>query len=262
MDSGIFWELKAKSMPHVISWHDVVVPELGNFRVWIHALGSFFLSDLMEKPHDQGSSRLQFKVVGVEIQSQGDKFSSINNEEKISRLIVASHQKEMPSQNLRAALFRGLPYSKIEEEHLKCMRAFRKKIEDEHRKPLRLASVDSVSTIMFKNGKTGSPIESAIRNKLEIASTKADSIAIAKIYSELSKSGSGNIVKQICVDLDVESRTIYAALRVARSQGWLSASGKGKSGGTLTKEGEKFFIESAGAAKLTNWISQGRGASK
>jgi hypothetical protein len=216
----------------------------------------------MDKSHDQGSSRLQFKVVGVEIQSQGDKFAAISNEEKASRLIVASLQKEVPAQNLRAALFRGLPYSKIEEEHLKCMRAFRKRIEVEHRKPLRLVAADSIPTIVFKDGKTGSLIESALGNRLEIASTKADSIAIAKIYSELSKSGSGNIVKQICVDLDVESKTIYAALRVARSQGWLSASGKGKSGGTLTKEGEKFFIDSAGAIKLTNWISQGRGGSK
>jgi len=82
------------------------------------------------------------------------------------------------------------------------------------------------------------------------------------IYSELSKSGSSNIVKQICIDLDVESKTIYAALRVARSQGWLTASGKGKSGGTLTKMGEKSFKELNGDITLTNWLSRSRGGAK
>ena len=97
---------------------------------------------------------------------------------------------------------------------------------------------------------------------MEIVSTKADSIAIAMIYSELSKSGSSNIVKQICVDLDVDSATIYAALRVARSQGWLTASGKGKSGGTLTKMGEKAFKELGGEITLTNWLSRSNGGVK
>ena len=142
------------------------------------------------------------------------------------------------------------------------MRACRIRIEEEYRKPLRLTAVDSIPTIIFKDGKSGSVFEKALRNRLEVTSTKADSIVIAKMYSEHSKMGSSNIVKQICVDLDVESQTIYAALRVARSQGWLSASGKGKSGGTLTEDGETYFIDSAGPAKLTSWISRDRGASK
>jgi hypothetical protein len=142
------------------------------------------------------------------------------------------------------------------------MRSCRIKIEEEFRKPLRLSSVDSVPTLIFKDGKSGSPYEKAFRNRLEIASTKSHSIVIAKIYSELSKSGSNNIVKQICVDLDVDSNTIYASLRVARSQGWLTASGKGKSGGTLTKAGEKAYKELAGETTLTNWLSRSNGGTK
>lgn len=262
MDSGVFWELKAKDVSHAISWHDVVVPDHGNYRVWIHAIGSSILTQFVEQSEGRTDARLQFKVAAVEVQAQGAKFPPVTNEEKVARLAVASLQKVLHRQVFKAALFRELPFSKIEGEHLKCIRACRLRIEDEQHKPLRLTAVDSVQTITFKDGKSGSPIERALRTRLEVTSTKVDSIVIAKIYSELSKAGSRNIVKQICVDLDVESQIIYAALRVARSQGWLSASGKGRSGGTLTEEGEKFFTQSGGQMKLTSWISRYRGASK
>ena len=262
MDSGIFWEAKAHDSSHAISWHDVVVPELGNYRVWVHAIGTGLLNEYIEQTKSRVDARMQFKIAGIEVEAHGDKFLPVSSDEKIARLKVASLKNEAPSQGFRAALFRELPYSKIEIEHLKCMRACRNKIEEEFRMPLRLSAVDSVSTITFKDGKSGSPFEKALRNRLEIVSTKADSIAIAMIYSELSKSGSSNIVKQICVDLDVESTTIYAALRVARSQGWLTASGKGKSGGTLTKMGEKAFKELDGDLTLTNWLSRSSGGAK
>jgi hypothetical protein len=262
MDSGIFWEAKTHDSSHAISWHDVVVPELGNYRVWVHAIGSGLLNDFVDQSKSRVDVRMQFKIAGMEVEAHGDKFLPVSSDEKMARLKVASLRKDVPSQGFRAALFRELPYSKIEAEHLKCMRACRIKIEEEFRKPLRLSAVDSVSTIIFKEGKSGSPFEKAIRNRLEIDSTKAHSIAIAMIYSELSKSGSSNIVKQICIDLDVESKTIYAALRVARSQGWLTASGKGKSGGTLTKMGEKSFKELNGDITLRDWLSRGSGGTK
>jgi len=262
MDSGIFWEAKAHDSSHAISWHDVVVPELGHYRVWVHAIGSGLLNEYIDQTKSRVDARMQFKIAGIEVEAHGDKFSPVSSDEKLARLKVASLKKDAPPQGFRAALFRELPYSKIEVEHLKCVRACRIKIEDEFRKPLRLSAVDSVSTITFKGGKSGSPYEKAFRNMLEIDSTKAHAIAIAKIYSELSKAGASNIVKQICVDLDVDSATIYAALRVARSQGWLTASGKGKSGGTLTKMGEKFFKELDGEITITNWLSRSNGGAK
>jgi hypothetical protein len=262
MDSGIFWEAKAHGSSHAISWHDVVVPELGNYRVWVHAVGSGLLHEFVDSSKSQVDARIQFKIAGIEIEAYGDKFLPVSSDEKLARLKIASLKKDAPSQGFRASLFRELPYSKIEVEHLKCLRVCRMKIEEEYRKPLRLSAVDSVSTIIFKGGKSGSQLEQAFRNNLEIASTKVDSIAIAKIYSELSKAGSSNIVKQICVDLDVDSQIIYSALRVARTQGWLTASGKGKSGGVLTKEGDKAFKDLRGEIKLNSWLSRGSGTVK
>ena len=240
MDSGVIWELKATDVSHAITWHDVVVPDHGNYRVWIHALGSSILTNFVEQSKGRIDARLQFKIAAVEVQAQGAKFAPVTNEEKVARLTVASLQKDIPTHGFKAALFRELPFSKVEGEHLKCIRACRLRIEDQQSKPLRLTAVDSVR--QGKDGKSGSPFERALHKRLEVTSTKVDSIVIAKIYSELSKAGSSNIVKQICVDLDVESQIIYAALRVARSQGWLSASGKGKSGGTLTEEVHFFFV--------------------
>jgi hypothetical protein len=230
--------------------------------VWVYALGSFLLPDFVDQSKTDPKSRLQFKIVAIEVQSQAEKFSPVGNDEKLVRLAVVSVQKEAPAQTFRSTLFRGLPYGKIEAEHIRCMRAFRLRIDEEYRKPLRLASVDTVPTITFKYGRSGSPYESSLQNRLEIASTKSDSIAIAKIYSEFCKSGATNIVKQICVDLDVDSKTIYSALRVARSQGWLTTSGKGKSGGVLTKEGDKAFKDLRGEIKLNSWLSRGSGTVK
>ena len=262
MDGGIFWELKSRDISHAISWHDVVVPEHGNYRVWIHAVGTAILTEFVERSKGRIDARLQFKIAAIEVQAQSAKFPPVTNEEKVARLSVASLQNDLPTQVFKAALFRELPFSKIEDEHLKCIRACRLRIEAEQSKPLRLKAADSVQTIIFKDGKSKSPFERELRERLEVTSTKVDSIVIAKIYSELSKAGSRNIVKQICIDLDLDSQTIYAALRVSRSQGWLSTSGKGKSGGTLTAEGEKFFIQSGGQVKLSSWISRDRGASK
>lgn len=262
MDSGVIWELKAKDVSHAITWHDVVVPVHGNYRVWIHAIGSSILTNFVEQSKGRIDARLQFKIGSVEVQAQSAKFAPVTNEEKVARLTVASLQKDIPTHGFKAALFRELPFSKIEGEHLKCIRACRLRMEDQQSKPLRLAAVDSVQTIVFKDGKSGSTFERAFHKRLEVTSTKVDSIVIAKIYSELFNAGSSNIVKQICVDLDVESQIVYAALRVARSQGWLSANGKGKSGGTLTDEGEKFFKQSGGQIKLGSWISRDRGVSK
>jgi hypothetical protein len=82
------------------------------------------------------------------------------------------------------------------------------------------------------------------------------------MYSEFYNAGTNNIVKKICIDLGVDSKNIYAALRVARSQGWLSASGKGKSGGTLTRDGEIAFKDLHGEMTLTRWLSRSKGDSK
>ena len=125
MDSGVIWEAKAKDVSHAISWHDVAVPGHGNYRVWIHALGSAILTDFVEQSKGRIDARLQFKIAGVEVQLQGARFLPVTNEEKAARLNVALLQKDAPPQGLRAALFRELPYSKIEVEHLKCMRACR-----------------------------------------------------------------------------------------------------------------------------------------
>jgi hypothetical protein len=262
MDSGVFWELKANDVSHVISWHDVSIPETGNYRVWVHALGTELLRDFLDQSKNRLSVRMQFNIAGVEVQSLGKSFPVVSNAEKVARLGVANLQKDAPTQAIKGSLFRGLPFSKIEDAHNKCLQACRAKIEEELSKPLRIAKSDTVPTVTLKAGRSGSVIERKFHNALEIASTKADSIAIAKMYSEFYIAGTSNIVKKICIDLGVESKNVYAALRVARSQGWLSASGKGKSGGRLTKEGELAFKDLHGELTLTRWLSRSKGEFK
>jgi hypothetical protein len=262
MDSGVFWELKANDVSHVISWHDVTIPDLGNYRVWVHALGTEILKDFLDRSKSRVSVRMQFNIAGIEVQPLGKSFPAVSDPEKTARLGVAILQTEAPSQAIKGSLFRGLPFSKIEDAHNKCLQACRAKIEEELGKPLRIAKSDTVPTITLKGGRSGSVLERKFNIALEIASTKADSIAIAKMYSEFCAAGTSNIVKKICVDLGVESKNVYAALRVARSQGWLSASGKGKSGGTLTKEGELAFKDLYGEMTLSRWLSRGMEGSK
>ena len=101
MDSGIFWEAKTHDSSHAISWHDVVVPELGNYRVWVHAIGSGLLNEFLDRSKSRVDVRMQFKIAGLEVDAQGEKFLPISNDEKIARLKVASLKKEAPAQGFR-----------------------------------------------------------------------------------------------------------------------------------------------------------------
>ena len=89
----------------------MVVPDHGNYRVWIHALGSSILTNFVEQSKGRIDARLQFKIAAVEVQAQGAKFAPVTNEEKVARLTVASLQKDIPTHGFKAALFRELPFS-------------------------------------------------------------------------------------------------------------------------------------------------------
>ena len=52
---------------------------------------------------------------------------------------------------------------------------------------------------------------------------------------------------------------IYAALKIARAQGWLSSSGAGKAGGVLTKEGSEAFIRLKGDSTIQSLKQQSDG---
>ena len=39
MDKGIIWDTSKGYPAHVLSWHEMNVPKLGNVRVWIHSKG-------------------------------------------------------------------------------------------------------------------------------------------------------------------------------------------------------------------------------
>jgi len=255
MGKGIIWSTKGAKVSHAISWHDISIPKAGNIRLWLHSSGAESIGDFKDDSGQQMLSRMFFTLISVDIQVQGKTFSKISNEEKQARLEVAAHATFGGATGLKASFFRDLPFAKLEVEHLKALRACQEKALKDFKKPLKLANNEVIPTINFEDKKNNSTYENEVREALDITSTKSDSIVIAKVYSELSKLGTSKIVKQICLDLNIDSSTVYAALRVARYQGWLTANGKGKTGGSLTPEGEKEFSARNGVATLNRWSS-------
>lgn len=255
MDKGVIWKTEGRYIQHAISWHELNVSRIGNLRIWIHSRGNQQLREFVDNSGERVDGRTLFTIASVDIQLQGKKFLPVNNVEMKARIEVAQQAPESDSQSLSASFFRDLPFAKLQNDHMKCLSACQAKAISGFGKPLKLASSNIVPSLIFKNGKIDSIYETTMSKKIEIASTKADSIVIAKIYSEMSKIGNSKIVMQICADFNIEKEIVYSALRVARSQGWLSANGKGKSGGTITAKGEKEFINSNGVSTLNKWLA-------
>jgi hypothetical protein len=250
MDKGIIWDISKGYPAHVISWHELTLPKLGNVRVWIHSKGHVSGTDFNYGGGKSGSLNVFFTFGSMEIQSHGETFHPVTEQEKQARIQLANLSPQKSNGELKSSLFRELPVGQLEVDHMKCIKACYDQDKFESKNKVRIVSSEKTPSIVFKSGKfnSKSSYEGTIESELTRA-THDNAIALAKLYSDLSRIGVQKIIKQISVDTGLESKNIYTALRVARAKGWLSSEGVGKSGGFLTEEGAKVF-EKLGGQKL------------
>ena len=87
MDKGVIWDISKGYPAHVLSWHEMNVPKLGNVRVWIHSKGESTKSDFTYGKENR--ARVTFIFGSIEIQIQGESFSQVTENEKQLRLELA-----------------------------------------------------------------------------------------------------------------------------------------------------------------------------
>jgi hypothetical protein len=258
MDKGIIWDISKGYPAHVLSWHEMNIPKLGNIRVWIHSKGESTKSDFSYGKDNR--ARVTFTFGSIEIQIQGETFSQVTENEKQLRLELARCAPANTNRSVKSSNFRFIPVGQLEVDHMQCIKACYDKNKFIAPSGIRLVKSEKTPTLIFKGGiilKGGSSSDSA-KNLAEFRSTKNFAIAIAKMYSDLSQIGTQKIIKQISIDTGLSSENIYTSLRVARGQGWLTSNGVGKAGGTLSSLGLEAFIQFDGEKTLKNLLNQTR----
>lgn len=259
MDKGIIWDTSKGYPAHVLSWHEMSVPKLGNVRVWIHSKGESTKSEFTYGKDNRG--RVTFSFGSIDIQIQGESFSPVSENEKQLRLELARCAPKNTNGSVKSSNFRFIPVGQLEVDHMQCIKACYDKNKFAIPVGIRIVKSDKTPTLLFKDGiiqKEGS-INQLEKKAITFRSTQNFAIAIAKIYSDLSQIGTQKIIKQISIDTGLSSENIYTALRVARGQGWLTSKGVGKAGGSLSPAGLEAFKNLEGEKTLKNILNPAQG---
>ena len=107
MDKGIIWDNSKGYPAHVLSWHEMNVPKLGNIRVWIHSKGEAINSDFAYGKDNR--ARVAFAFGSIEIQIQGSSFAQVTENEKQLRLELAKCAPSNTKGSVKSSNFRFIP---------------------------------------------------------------------------------------------------------------------------------------------------------
>ncbi len=227
MISGIVYSgASSSSLGDVLTWHD-----LQGRRVWVHTR------------QGQGSSRW---LISLSIQIYEDSLPKVSEQEKKLRLKLASSQEYLGIGELTATSFREIAVSELLAIHSDNIFELLSK-----REKAKGSRVELTSEVRSKESKGPSTFRfDSISEIANLGANSGDAILIAKIYSQMSLTGSRSVAKKTADALGVNVQLIHMALRVARRNDWLTSNGAGKAGGLLTPQGEKAFREFNGPERM------------
>lgn len=255
MDKGIIWDISKGYPAHVLSWHEMSVPKLGNIRVWIHSKGETNKSEFSYGKDNR--ARVNFTFGSIEIQIQGESFIPVTENEKHLRLELARCAPIKTKGSVKSSNFRFIPVGQLEVDHMQCIKVCYNKNKFSTPTGIRIVKSDKIPTLIFKNGiiQKEVPGSKLKKNISTYRSTQNFAIAIAKLYSDLSQIGTQKIIKQISSDTGLSSTNIYTSLRVARGQGWLTSIGVGRAGGSLSESGLEAFKKFDGEKTIRDLLN-------
>lgn len=258
MDKGIIWDISKGYPSHVLSWHEMSVPKLGNIRVWIHSKGLTSKSEFAYGKDNR--ARVIFSFGSIDIQIQGKEFAPVSEKEKQLRLELARCAPSNTVGSVKSSNFRLIPVGQLEVDHMQCIKVCYDKNKFDTTTGIWIVHSDKTPTLIFRNGiiQKDEVKMLAQRNLKSFRSTQNFAIAIAKLYSDLSQIGTQKIIKQISIETGLPSDRIYTSLRVARGQGWLTSNGVGKAGGSLSESGLEAFKKLEGERTLKELLTPPR----
>ena len=227
MAQGIFYSRSTKGVPKdIITWHDKLP-----IRIFIHS------------QENEDTSRT---VLSITTQLVGEKPLKPSEEEKSLRLKIAKLGAVAIDESLNSAQMRKTAFGLLLEQHSLL-------ISSEMQKSNNFKSQE-ISLVSQIKSRTNPNIQIVLLDTPEemanLGGSANDVILIAKIYSAIYTSGSTKVAKRTADALRVDLETVRTAVRIARRNKWLTSLGHGKSGGLLTKEGEKKFREANGPYRI------------
>ena len=227
MSSGIVYSgASSNSLGDVLTWHDLV-----GRRVWVHTR------------QGQGNSRW---LISLSIEIYEQSLPKVSDAEKKLRLKLATSQEYQGKGELTATSFREVSISELLAVHSDNIFEVISKREKgkgsriELSTDIRTKTSDKPSSFRFDS----------ISEISNLGANSEDAILIAKIYSQMSLTGSRSIAKKTAEALGVQVQLVHMALRVARRNDWLTSNGAGKAGGVLTPAGEKAFRQLNGPERM------------
>ena len=227
MAQGIFYSRSTKGVPKdIITWHDKLP-----LRIFIHS------------QENEDTSRT---VLSISTQLIGEKPLKPSEEEKTLRLKVAKLGAAGIDESLNSAQMRKTAFGILLEQHSLLISSEMQKSNNFESQEISLVSQIKSRTIPnIQFTKLDTPEEMS-----NLGGSSNDVILIAKIYATLYTSGSTKVAKRTADALKVDLETVRTAVRIARRNKWLTSVGHGKSGGLLTKEGEKKFRQANGPYRI------------
>ena len=211
---------------HVLSWHNLDLATHGNIRMWIHSLSR---------------SRNKREILSIQVEMHGAVFPDVEIKEAESRMKLAQMTTSFGSESkMKSTLLRDLPSGQAFDTHSKILDSFFESLFD---------SSSNVIDLNSKSGRKKGKSKDFVPPK--IRTTGKDAILIAKLYAlRTEMSGASRAAKRIHDDYGIDMATIYTAIRLSRSKGWLHKGDRGVAGGSMTAEGESFFLANDGPKRL------------
>lgn len=227
MGSGIVYSgASSNALGDVLTWHD-----LEGRRVWVHTR------------QGQGSSRW---LISLSIEIYEESFPIVSEAEKKLRLKLATSQEYLGKGELTATSFREVSVSELLAIHSDNIFEILSK-----REKAKGSRIELTSEIRSKTSKVPTSFRfDSISEISNLGANSEDAILIAKLYSQMSLTGSRSVAKKTADALGVEVQLVHMALRVARRNEWLTSNGAGKAGGVLTPTGEKAFRNLNGPERM------------
>lgn len=233
--SGVLHDVSGGDLPRdFLTWH-----ELDGYRIWIHSR----------------STSSGYCPMSVEVNWIGTDESILTEMEKSARLQLAKVKLGNPSEvNFNSTTLRGLSLGRVLDHHAVLIAS--RKFANTKDERLKIHLVKDFEDQTFTSEFQLSNLNKDKKPPYELGANNQDSILIAKIYADISLSGSKRPAKATASYLHVDVSLVYVAVRNARRNGWLSSSGSGLAGGLLTESGTNQFKRCHGDELLKKYISQ------
>jgi hypothetical protein len=238
MASGIFWEgATVHSADRILTWQDD-----GPLRFWIGSLRT--QNDLHEI--------VSVEVVRRKLRSKPPTDNEVRN--RFATMPLSNARDGKFEDLMSASRIKDMPWAVILLERAGLVMDEMSRAASRSTQVIQLASAKQRSSRSTK----------AARKQPErnLGTSNADSILIAKVYTDLAKISRAKIAQRTGDFLGIPVGTVHGALRVARRNGWLTSAGAGKAGGILTAEGLLEFASADGPSRLEELglpVGHGRG---